>query len=662
MWTAAVVLLPVCVRAQAPPRPGTGKGARRFDDRAAWTRAHLAGPLTAAETRKFMKRLARYVEANHLKTAADSPQRGMCYEYVDVRRKGHYDQWVQGEGLDTMHDGAWYAAAMVNAARATGDDDYKRFLVTWQLPFYLKMLNHSDTLFTWKGATSRKGAAPWGKPWAFQEGEKGFVPYWWDDGASVSLERRRSRHNLTNRPSVNRLAGKPNPKALLSGYALGMSNHMAQDLAVMVQQSWLLLRGSQDAGERKLAGEVATAAAHLHACRMRHFGRIPMCAAAAALCTGDAELMKRVPGLRADRALTPGNHIVRCLRTFPADRRLSLPGFADNQQYSYYTHLARSGGKVSRALAFQTVYDAYTEPMLFRYYCDDWPVPAGINRFDLHGIMTAGGKLCDYRSDRKGHFGLPKPIGSRMGPQNMIVCGWAVQMLKAMPGLWEEPCARRGGEDVRVVIVDPAPGAGPAGKVRPAEVRLGPARLEIVSTRHAMKIRGRCRGRELTVTLFDRPDCGGTHAAVTVRPGSLTAVNGQGKPLIVTGKAAAAGAEMSFEFELPYTVVKAQRPWGNGLEHCRYSVAVGAHKRNLYLASAEPQVLAWLRHELGAGLRTWRAVFDDKGCIPTGMGTGRHWDTFSDTGGYAHLISAAAQWLLILEGKFDWQVHGFPDV
>ena len=40
-----------------------------------------------------------------------------------------------------------------------------------------------------------------------------------------------------------------------------------------------------------------------------------------------------------------------------------------------------------------------------------------------------------------------------------------------------------------------------------------------------------------------------------------------------------------------------------------------------------------------------------------GMGTGSEWDHFSDTGGYAHLISAAAEYLLTLEGKRDWEMH-----
>ncbi len=52
----------------------------------------------------------------------------MVYEYYWVARNGTPQQWIQGEALDTMHDGAWFACAMVNAYRATGDPIYKETL------------------------------------------------------------------------------------------------------------------------------------------------------------------------------------------------------------------------------------------------------------------------------------------------------------------------------------------------------------------------------------------------------------------------------------------------------------------------------------------------------------------------------------------------------
>src|SRR5688500_7658142 len=75
-------------------------------DESTWNRAYEKRPLTAAETKALMKRLAAFVVDNHMKRREDSQQRGMVYEYLDIRRRGEFDQFVQGEALDTMHDGA----------------------------------------------------------------------------------------------------------------------------------------------------------------------------------------------------------------------------------------------------------------------------------------------------------------------------------------------------------------------------------------------------------------------------------------------------------------------------------------------------------------------------------------------------------------------------
>ena len=187
--------------------------------------------------------------------------------------------------------------------------------------------------------------------------------------------------------------------------------------------------------------------------------------------------------------------------------------------------------------------------ILFRIYCDDWQVPPGINKFDLHPLYFRDGKPVDYRSDRKGPGGRPRPIGSRFGPQNMVCCGWALQALRVYPGIWDEARTRWLDEDGHVEN-SPATAAG-------------------------------------------------------------------------TGR------------DIPETASA---------------------------ASSEKDVRQWLTRELGGGLRTWEAIFDELGYIPTGIGTGQHWDGFSDTGGYAHLISAAAQWILYLHGENDWSGHHYPDV
>ena len=69
---------------------------------------------------------------------------------------------------------------------------------------------------------ARPDAHAWDKEHALQfvdgKPEKGFVPYWWDDGASVSLERMLSKSALGDFPCFDAFAarGEPNPKFQLS--------------------------------------------------------------------------------------------------------------------------------------------------------------------------------------------------------------------------------------------------------------------------------------------------------------------------------------------------------------------------------------------------------------------------------------------------------------
>jgi hypothetical protein len=507
--------------------------------------------MTAEETRVFMKRLAEYVLANHLKRDEKAAQRGMIYEYFAPAKKGQIGQWMEGEALDTMHDGCWFAVAMVNAYRATGDPFYKDVLTRWQLPFYLKMLNHSDELFT----AERNDAPPgtergWSgsKEWLLQGREKGFVPYWWDDGASVSLgivaRVLRKGSDALEFPGRNELAGKPNPEGRLSGYSLGSSSHMAQDLAVMLEETWLLFRDSTDPAEKQLAAEIAEASRHLQECRTRHGApAIPAVLGAASLANDDAELAKRLPADSWDSVRRGKNHFLRATDDFTPGESEPVPAFADDVEYRYYHQLAKSR-TLTGPVAWKTAFDALTEPQLYRLYCDDSPAPPGVSVFDLNPYKFIDGKPTDLRSERKGPNKGPRPIGSRFGPQNMICCGWGIEALKANPGLWEKALGEWG--DKSLPLLD---------KANPQET-----------------------------------------------PGFWKT---------------SAGVE------------------------------------------------GWLRHELSGGLRTWEAVFDQYGYIPTGLGAGsvvpgETWDELSDTGGYAHLIGACAQWLYVLEGKRDWEEQHLP--
>jgi hypothetical protein len=645
--------------------PGVGA---RAEEAPAWvTAADKQNPMTADETRAFMKRLAKFVEENHLKKNENTPQRGMIYEYFDVRRKGQFDQFVQGEALDTMHDGAWFGAALVVAYRATGDEYYRELLVRWVIPFYCRMLNHSDELFAADRDDADAKANRFTGENAHTPGEKGFVPYWWDDGASVSLERRQKKQKLGIFSCVDNLWQKDNQMFLLDGYSRGSSNHMAQDLGVFVQQAWLLMKDGKDETSRKLAGELAEAAKNLAENRRRHHGRIPMCESPTALANGDAAAMKSLADPDDQRLFTPDNHYTRALRDFKPGQRMSVPGFADDQEYRYYSGIARAGGDLPRPLALRLIYDAYTQPMLYRIYSDDAPVPPGINVFDLHPYYFRDGKPEDYRSDRKGPNKKPRPIGSRFGPQNMAVSGIALQAIKKWPGIWEQNRAINAAFDVQIFDRIPKPEDGAtifsAGASR---VWFGAEGTVWFScTRESLRVSGLFSVESLQVRIFSRAKGDGESITINLsKTAGISIMDKQGQELKVKGKVKQSETNpksFSYSVTLPFTSTIAAAPWMNGVELGRYSLRWSERKPvDFVLSSAQEQVKEHLERELAGGLRTWEAIFNEMGYIPSGIGTGQDFDHFSDSGGYAHLLHAAAEWLMVLEGKNDWEMNQFP--
>ncbi len=625
----------------------TGATAKASDWSAAVAAAATKPPMTIAKAEAFIGRLLDFVERHHLKTAAHSEQRGMIYEYFDVQRRSQFDQWVQGEALDTMHDGAWFAIAMVNAARATGNDRYRRFLVDWQLPFYTKILNHSDTLFRSEPLSVDPQGVKFDLEHRLQAPEKGFCPYWWDDGASVSLERRqKGRWQGPPYACTDLLAGQDNPQAKLAGYSHGSSNHLAQDLGPMLMLSWLLLRDAKDAREQQLARDLVDAAKHLAECRKRHGAPyIPAVIGPAGLLQNDPQLLAKIAD--PNPKLPPSNHYVRLLGDLGAERRQPSPGFADDTQYLYYAMLAKHGASFPRQVRFRIAYDAFTLPLLYRFWSDNAPVPPGINRFDLAGYLQGkSGRFESYRSDRVG------PIGSRMGPQSMVVCGWALQMFQAEADFYDA--------QVRSLfpLLPIVPMADDA-KIEPITLPIAGTAVQLLSHRDALELRGTISGptTEFRLSLGGLGQANSAFALLTLqRDGTITVKNHRGEPLQHQGKIDAQGR---FTLTLPYTIRKGQGIWGNGYELSRGSLRLADTTTEFVISSSGAQVRAALERELAGGLRTWEAIFDSLGYIPTSLGAGS-WDRFSDSGGYAHLISAAAQYLLWRKRQNDWTVHAVP--
>ena len=560
----------------------------------AWAVAYREKAMTVPETLAFMRRLTQYVIDHHLQQDENSLQRGMIYEYFDTTRPRGSEPFTLNEGLDTMRGGAWFASALVNAYRATGDAYYKELLLQKVLPFYLKLLKHGDSML------------------------------------------------------------------------LRCSNQMAQDLGVMLQQAWLLLKDSPLAADRKVTAELAAAANNLHTARLQQSGHIPMVCAPTALANKLPDELRRLPDGNGVANWKPANAYWRALYDFKPGQRIAMPGFADDQEYRFYHGIARHAGELPKPLAFRMLYDAYTGPLLYRCSSDDAEVPPGINRFDLHPYYFRDGKPEDYRSDRERPAHQPRSIGSRFGPQNMVCAGWALQILRAYPGLWEARYERDYSVDLRMEISDWPPGATFHDAVPSLPVKLNRVLLNIQSTRTTLQVRGQSEVSEVAIQFLSLADGAGTYAMIVIKSdNTLVATNNIGEALLVKGDVNRAGEGFQFKLELPYTFVKGQKQWGNVVEQGRCSIQIGKTSRNLYFASSETQVRVWLEHELGRGLRTWAAIFKEKGYIPTGLGAGSmpgggKWENLSDAGGCAHLISACAEWLLYLREKKDWELQNVP--
>jgi hypothetical protein len=607
-----------------------------------------AAELSADETRQFMRDLARYVEEHHLRRD-DVPMKGMIYEYFVTDRAGQVDQWIQGEALDTMHDGAWYAAAMASAHRATGDAYYLDFLTKWQIPFYAKVLNHSDELFR-DGLDPAKAADSLHKFDTQHRymGEKGFCPYWWDDGASVSIEhqwRHKGQHPYECVDDYL-LQRTPNLDFRLKGFSLGCSNHMAQDLAVMLIETWLVTRDKR----------LAEAAMHLQKSRAaRKYSAIPMCVAAAGLTNGAAALLAQT---RTWPEWEPDNDFARDLYDYQPDQKRYAPNFADDQEYVYYSTIAREGGRLPRNVAMRLIYDAVTRPMYYLYWSDDAEVPAGMNRSEQSPVEYINGKPWKYKSDWQ------LPAGSRFGPQNMVVSAWALQALHAYPGIWEERC-RKFADDLPVRFLDKPPaidGDAEDGYSKPLD--LDGVEVRLAADRHNLYLAGRAPGAKAQLAVSSHPDGKGRRASIAVeRSGQVDIQNARGEKLLHEAKVVAEGQGLRFEIRLPYTVVKGQKEWATGIEHGRYSIAGGKAPANFYLMSSEEQIVRRLRRELIEGLANWRDVFRKYGYLPNGFGRrleSHEAEKISETGGYAHAITAAAQYLILLDGKRDWELEEIP--
>jgi len=634
--TTALATCALVIAAFSVPLPAHGSGAPEICDRTA------IPPLTEEECSSYVGRAVEYITRHHLVKDPNCPQFGMVYEYYTPAN----GRWEEGEGLDTMHDGAWWMDALAHLYRATGDAKYLEWIKKYSIPFYVNVLNNSDRLFPNPPNNKEPKHRLSDAEHEIFFPEKGWCPYWWSDGSAFSIEAVLEKTGDHPYPcwSWYWVNNQPNPERRLKGHACGTSNHMAQDLAAGVLSAWVV---TGDPG-------LASAAKELYLCRERH-SQFMAAAATAALATNPE--MTGVKPLRVPDADNQEPGTSHYYRLYAGFRPWSIMAHIDDVFY-YYTaaYTGRAKAQVNLGYAQAQMFQGVGYALLEEIWRDG---PCTDRKNSTTGWRTFAGKFVALESQT----GNPMRY-SRMEGNEAFLMAHALELLKAFPSAWEHRYNAYYPKDTRVFFVDPVEDPKLDGKPDASygqPVVLGQTKVQLVSGLRALYVLAQVpSGESLSFRVHAKPDTKGTYAEVLVKKdGAAELRNYLGEPGIV--KAAITpltGEAWTAEIQMPYSFVRDQGIWANGTEHGRLSLAVGDASVNLYPLSSPQRVEKVLNRNLAEIVRFWFAMYDRPkiGYLPESWRLKGGVSRYSDSGCNAHLMRAMAHYLCYLKGKADWRI------
>ena len=569
---------------------------------------------------RFMRDLTDFVYAHHVVTDESRPVYGMTYEFWKGGRQ------IQEFGLDTMHDGAWWASAMVTAHRADPDGPYLERVQTYQVPFYTHMLNHSDRL-----VPGMRGRGQDNKP--LREPVKGWVPRGWDDGKGFDK------------------SGEPIPP----GYHT-TSNHLCQDLANLLMDVWLTTRD--------LA--LARGLGRLRDYKSEYFGPIGPIEFAADVTSDEADVLKRfLPSAFTVHSLGP------CYSGMYRQEPVALPAYDDGMAWQYREATARYvlGGGMSEDLVLRAAGRAWSATRAMELYFDARPYDYGLYLFDIQRQPTfvAGeGRLDAYLSSSR-HL-----MGGR-GIQFAWLAAGVLPHLVAHPELWERRHREKFPKEPLVRIVDNPPETD--GRREGVYEASGPIRgrgATVTLLADPMNLHVYVESERPEVAIEIRP-AEDVRKPVPVgrltlgKDGSSSAMNERGEPLLHRA-AVFERQPWTGELRVPFGAVPGQPHFINAVEHGRYVVKVnGGEPQTVYVLSEPGRIVRRLEAVAFGTIETWHGVWKRLGVIPSGCQVDeakrvRSWE-LSDVGNYAHLVKTIALVLLHREGKSEWEVmrEQFPE-
>jgi hypothetical protein len=556
-----------------------------------------------------MEEVVGFVYAHHVVKDEDDKTYGMTYEFYDVKQ----DRKVQAFGLDSMHDGGWFAAAMATAERIYPKGRFLERALKYQVPFYANMINHSDRLFPDKQRREGQDNKP------LEEPLKGWVPRGWDTGNGYDLQGKRFEKEAYGTPS----------------------NHLAQDLSDMLLNVWMSTHSER----------VAQAAVNIDNYRTEYFRAIHVVRYAADYARGQAE-----PKAVSTEWEIPEKGPYAGL--YLQKGAPSAPG-GDGAAWSFREDVADAAlrGTFSPGRAWQQAARVLYKIAALEFFYDDGPIQYGMFPGGDHGAgappsFTPGtGKLSFYHSERKAH------IDAR-GLTDLWPSAGVLPVLRQHSELWEMPYREQHGDEPLVRIVDDAPvtdgkrdetyGLSQSLATEDTTLTLlgDPRNMHVLIESHRPRV-------DLTIK-HDAEVEGETFAGVIGADGtgSFGVRNNKGAPLLHETGFVRKQTRWVAEFRIPYTAVREQAHWINGVDHGRYAVTLnGGKPTTVYMLSSTERVIRKLEdHALGS-VQNWHQVWQERGYIPWTLRKG-----LADAGHVAHIVHMISYILMDRAGTAEWDL------
>ena len=348
----------------------------------AWSRQQLLD---------FAHELADFIIQNHVVTDPQRKTVGMTYEFWKEGKK------IQEFGLDSMHDGSWFMSAHVTMQRADPGGDWLALTQKFQVPFYTRMLLHSDQLFPAMQPTNEDK-----KPFAAPV--KGWAPRGWDDGLGFQKN-----------------SGKPFTDSYFTG-----SNHLAQDLADSLLNVWLTTHDPK----------VADALAGLRSYKRGYFGPIQGLEVSAAVALREPPVFDKykLPAFSPE-SLNP------YYTGIYEHKKHSIPAYDDALAWQYRQATAR--GEVTPEFAWHAAARVFATVKAMELFSDTRPWHDGEFFFDISRTPRfVDGKLDMTASSSK-------LICGARGVQLAWIAAAVLPTIKAHPEVWTKSAPKElAGEDV----------------------------------------------------------------------------------------------------------------------------------------------------------------------------------------------------------------------